>query len=130
MITLTVEDINDLERILEALETQACHHEMDAAWASADICRMLAQGLSTQDPAQSSEEHSHQPSLECEIQMEDSKNGTSQDYEAWLDSVNTELEKSPYLKQLIKDLSDAFLNGSRADFMEQMETVSILAGHI
>ncbi|MEM8610466.1 MAG: hypothetical protein AAGF93_00495 [Cyanobacteria bacterium P01_H01_bin.105] len=71
MITLTVEDTDDLERILEALETQACHHEMEAAWASANICRMLAQELYAQSPVQEVVDQLAQPLIEYEIQTND-----------------------------------------------------------
>ncbi|MFG6101138.1 hypothetical protein U2F10_02720 [Leptothoe sp. EHU-05/26/07-4] len=49
-VTLTLQDLDDLERILEALETEACHNEMNGHYASADICRMLAQDLALQNP--------------------------------------------------------------------------------
>ncbi len=63
MITLTLESPEDLTLILEALETQAIHYEMEQYWGSADSCRLLAQELFEANP----------PALliEYQIEMED-----------------------------------------------------------
>ena len=94
MITLTIEDTDELERILEALETQACHHEMDAAWASASICRMLAQDLSEQNPELALVEHPHQSLSEYEIQTEDGEVLQTLHAESAADAYDTYAEEN------------------------------------